>query len=202
MQQLLQITTNDVKYELKVQHARLEYNQDFQPQANMKTTKGGFSIESKPTELRLDTYSARNSLGFMHPSDLIANAAQKGKQAWSDYMAKEAQIGEALGRKHEDPTISAIIKQRVLSQTQSQSVTVFIPSTGADISWIPGEISMDYTPDELKMNWDITPPKFDYIPGDVSLEILERPSVDIEYIGTPIYFPRSADPNYEETSAL
>jgi hypothetical protein len=36
-----------------------------------------------------------------------------------------------------------------------------------------------------------------FIPPDLEVEIVEYPKVVIKYIGGPIYFPRSADPNYE-----
>jgi hypothetical protein len=37
----------------------------------------------------------------------------------------------------------------------------------------------------------------DFIPPDLEVEIVEYPKVIIKYIGGPIYFPKSADPNYE-----
>jgi hypothetical protein len=36
-----------------------------------------------------------------------------------------------------------------------------------------------------------------FIPPDLEVDIVEYPKVVIKYIGGPIYFPRSADPNYE-----
>ncbi|MDR3295278.1 MAG: hypothetical protein LBT26_05570 [Clostridiales Family XIII bacterium] len=36
-----------------------------------------------------------------------------------------------------------------------------------------------------------------FIPPDLEVEIVEYPKVIIKYIGGPIYFPKSADPNYE-----
>ncbi|MDR2088385.1 MAG: hypothetical protein LBP73_03405 [Clostridiales Family XIII bacterium] len=36
-----------------------------------------------------------------------------------------------------------------------------------------------------------------FIPPDLEVEIVEYPKVIIKYLGGPIYFPRSADPNYE-----
>jgi hypothetical protein len=42
--------------------------------------------------------------------------------------------------------------------------------------------------------------KTDFLPPDLEVEIVEYPKVIIKYIGGPIYFPRSADPNYEPVS--
>jgi hypothetical protein len=36
----------------------------------------------------------------------------------------------------------------------------------------------------------------DFIPPDLEVEIVEYPRVIIKYVGGPIYFPKSADPNY------
>jgi hypothetical protein len=36
-----------------------------------------------------------------------------------------------------------------------------------------------------------------FIPPDLEIEVVEYPKVIIKYIGGPIYFPKSADPNYE-----
>ncbi|MDR0425102.1 MAG: hypothetical protein LBH39_06625 [Clostridiales Family XIII bacterium] len=36
-----------------------------------------------------------------------------------------------------------------------------------------------------------------FIPPDLEISIVEYPKVIVKYVGGPIYFPRSADPNYE-----
>ena len=36
-----------------------------------------------------------------------------------------------------------------------------------------------------------------FLPPDLKLEISQLPDVIVKYVGGPIYFPRSADPNYE-----
>lgn len=38
----------------------------------------------------------------------------------------------------------------------------------------------------------------EYVPGFVELEVLERPKVDIEYLGGFTYVPESSDPDYKE----
>ncbi len=196
MEQLLKITTTNVKYQLKVENAKLEYNQDFIPKSNMKTTPGKFTIQTEPAQLNLDTYQARKSLGFLNSTDLVARAAEKGKQGVTDFISNTISVGQSLGKIEDGNTIGSIMRQKLLEYPDY--ATVFLPSTGADISWQPHSIQMQYQQAELNTDWDVNSRvKFDYVPGDVSMEIIEHPSVDIEYIGTPIYFPRSADPNYE-----
>ena len=37
----------------------------------------------------------------------------------------------------------------------------------------------------------------EFVPGSVELIVRDRPRVEIEYLGEPIYFPASASPNYK-----
>jgi hypothetical protein len=41
-----------------------------------------------------------------------------------------------------------------------------------------------------------------FIPPDIELEVKEYPKVVIKYVGGPIYFPKSADPNYEPAADI
>jgi len=36
-----------------------------------------------------------------------------------------------------------------------------------------------------------------FIPPEIQMEVVEQPKVVIKYVGGPIYFPRSSDPNYK-----
>ena len=38
---------------------------------------------------------------------------------------------------------------------------------------------------------------FEFIPGSIEFVVSQMPDLEIEYLGDPIYFPRSADPNYK-----
>lgn len=44
-------------------------------------------------------------------------------------------------------------------------------------------------------------PNLEYTPGDVDITVEELAKVEIEYLGGPTYFPKSADPEYEEPDA-
>ena len=47
------------------------------------------------------------------------------------------------------------------------------------------------------VEYNLDRPEFEFIPGSIEFIIEQMPGLDIEYLGDPIYFPRSADPNYE-----
>jgi hypothetical protein len=49
------------------------------------------------------------------------------------------------------------------------------------------------------MDWDTNPSaQLEFVPGSVEFIVNQRPRLEIEYTGEPIYFPRSAAPGYEE----
>ncbi len=200
MNQLLQITTIDVKYQMRAEAARLEYNQDFTPDYTVKTTAPQMDIQTAPAQFYVDTYEARKSLGIMNTADLIAQNAQDANQNWQEYNTNLIMNARQLAHTENNVTVGQVARQQRLQESMSSRMHMFLPNTGAEISWEPHSISMNYTPAEVNVDWDInTTNMFNYVPGDFSLEILEHPRVEIEYTGTPIYFPRSADPNFEET---
>lgn len=194
--QVLQITVTPTRYELEVEHAKLEYKQDFQPRANVKTTPPELSIRTKSGALHLDTYEARKSIGFAKVKDLITKGAEDGKAALFKSMQEAADTGEQLSRIDKGITIGDIISRKALEQPDLY--TAFLPSTGADVSWQPNEFEMQYKMGKTDYDWEVKSNSMSYIPGSVRLRLIERGAVDIEYTGSPIYFPRSADPNYEE----
>ena len=194
--QLLQITTTPMKYELVIEPARLEYQQDFMPRAKVETTDSELKIRTSPTVLRLDTYEARRSLGFATAGDRIRHAAQKGRSSIREYTTEAKEMGKEMSNIHEDVTIAQIIRQKMLEQPEMY--TAFLPSAGAEISWEPGSISLNYRPQQTDYDWQIKDNSLVDIPGSISVKIVEFAKVNIEYLGSPMYIPPSADPNYEE----
>ncbi len=197
--ELLKITVTPTKYELEITPARLEYQQDFIPNANTRTEPGNLKIETKQIQLSLDTYEARRSLGFANPADLIRNAAKKVQDAFSQNLRDTVQEGKDMARIEDGVTIAGIIQQKMLQQPESY--TAFLPSTGADLSWTPGNIQTDYQPGEVTHDWQITQNVMNYIPGSVKIKVVQQGDVNIEYLGRPMYIPPSADPEYEEEDA-
>lgn len=198
VEQVLQISVTPMQYELQVQNARLEYHQDFHPKSNMKQTQGVMEMKRTDGLMQLDTSEARKSLGYRTTQDLSDENAQKGKENIQDLTRSYVDMGKQLSQP--GSSIPDIVRQRVLQDVQeaSQKYTVFLPSSGAELSWQPGELDMNYREGQVQTDWDIGRAQLDYIPGSVRLNILEYAQVDIRYIGGPLYFPPSADPDYVE----
>lgn len=192
--QLLQINVVPVKYELEVTHAELKENKEFIPKANVETKNAEVKISSKPTELQLDTYQARNSLGFNTMKDLIALAAQEGTKNLNNFVRSKVEEGQSMAKTEDGVSVHQIYRDRLLEN--NSLITVFIPNKGADISWQPGDLSFDFEPAMMDYDWDIPQNQMEYIPGSVRLHIIQNPDINIEYLGKPMYVPPSAAPDY------
>ena len=194
---LLQITTIPIQIEIKVTNAKLEYSEDRQPKVNITTKNGGYVMEAEPLKLNIDTYEARKSLGYGHMTDADM-AAQKASDGFSlafQGTARVASEGNQLARGM-SPSEIAISNARAGATVQT--IMEFLPKTGADITFDEGKLNIEYHMGDQSIDWDVKPDlPMEFIPGSVELIVRDRPRVEIEYLGDPLYVPPSANPNYE-----
>lgn len=194
---LLQITTIPISIEIKITNAKFEFPEDRLPKVNITTKNGGFVMEAEPLKLNIDTYEARKSLGTgnMTSGDLMAQKAQEGFSLAFQGTARVAAEGDQLAR---GMSSSELAIQRARAGATIETIMDFIPKEGADITFDAGKLSIDYQLGDQEFDWDVMNRlPMEFIPGSVELIVRDRPRVEIEYIGGPIYVPASADPNYE-----
>lgn len=194
MEQLLSIKTVPIQIEMKVNPAKLEYARGT-AELEINRDKGGLSIQSRPIQLKLDTFEARNSIS---PTSFrsIEQAAQKGTNAVYDAMATVSHQGQLL--------LKAQVGEDVISKFSKESTRVntdlqlnWLPKTGPEISWDNAEMSIRYEMDKLGFDWKMKERSFQFTPGNIEISITQQPDVVIEYIGGPIYVPPSSDPDYQ-----
>lgn len=192
MEQLIEITTVPIKYQLKVQDAQLNYKSSL-AEVEITRDKGAMQIRSKPIKVRIDTFDARNSISPT-PRKSIEQSAQKGMRAAYEATATYAKEGQLLlnakiGEGNE--VLSKIFAERV-TPAQGDFELDFLPSTGPNIEWDAPELSIEYEMDKLQFSAKIGRGDFEFIPGNIELQIEQLPEINIEYVGKPIYVPPSA----------
>lgn len=194
MTPLIEIKSVPIEIEMKVSRARLEYTRAT-ADLEISREKGGLSIRARPIRLNLDTFEARNSVV---PTTIrsVLDQAEQGKQAAYEATATYARQGQLL--------LSAKIGQELITQFAKDAQTVptnvgldFIPKTGPEMSWNPGELNIRFEMDKLNFDWRMSQPQFEFIPGDIEISVTQQPDVIIEYIGGPLYVPPSSDPEYQ-----
>ena len=184
---LLQITTIPISIEIKVTNAKYQYpeGKDRQPKVNITSTQGGYVMKADPIKVKIATYEARKSLGYGHMTDgdMMSKKAQDGFSLAFQGTARVASEGNMLAR---GMTASEIAIQNARAGATVETIMEFLPKEGADITFDGGTLSIDYDMGEQEI-----------VPGSVELIVRDRPRVEIEYLGEPIYFPASANPNYK-----
>lgn len=194
---LLKITTIPISIEIKITKAKLELPEDRQPKVNITTKNGGFVMEAEPIKINIDTYQARKSLGYGHMTDgdMLAQKAQEGFSLAFQGTARVASNGDALAR---GMSASELALQNARAGATMQTIMEFLPKEGANITFDEGKLNIDYQLGSQDFDWEtMARMPMEFIPGSVELIVRDRPRVEIEYMGGPIYVPASADPNYE-----
>lgn len=191
MEQLLQIKTIPINYELKVNNARLE-RRSSTAELEISRDKGGMHIKSRPVRVNIDSFEARNSV-VPNTSTSIKQAAEKGRtasyQATAQYASEgklmlNAQIGQG------GEVLDQIIQQRTEQPTGNFGIT-FLPSASAQLSYVPPSLTIEYEMDKLNFDMKVEKGQVEFIPGNIELSVTQYPDVVIEYVGKPIYVPPS-----------
>lgn len=195
---LLQITTIPIQIEIKVTNARFEHSDEYvQPQVNIKSRNGGFVMEAEPLKLNIDTYQARKSMGYGHMTegDMLKQKAQEGWSIAFQGTAKVAAEGDQLAQ---GMSPAEIALNNARAGATVQTIMDFLPKEGADVTFEAGKLNIEYQMGTQDIDWNIHPDSpLEFIPGSVEFIVHDRPRVEIEYIGDPLYVPPSANPNYE-----
>jgi hypothetical protein len=194
--QLLDINTTPIEIHMSTTPAKLVYDNTLQPQSSAHTEPAALQMKSHSVQLQIDTYEARKSLGMENSHDFAVDMGQRGLKALSKFIDTTVQEGDQMADTENGVTIADIIKQKMLEQPEL--VTVFLPQGGANISFQPGSLDVSYRPGSYECDWGKMGCEQTYTPGSFDVEVVQRPVVEINYIGGPAYVPPSANPNYQE----
>lgn len=195
MDQLLNITRVPINIEINVTRAELK-KETQAPTAHITKSGEDMQITAEPIKVNIDNTAARESLGygFKNIDTFAKDEAEKGMSVAYQAVASIVNEGDMLGDLEATPaSIAASKASRTL-----ETVMEFLPKESPDISWSGGTLSINYKADDLNIDWDVHPrPQMEFVPGSIEVIVNELPRVEIEYVGDPIYFPKSAAPGYE-----
>ena len=197
MYPLIEIKTVPIEIEMKVTPAKVEYTRGT---ADLEISRGegsGLNIKSRPIKLNIDTFEARNSVV---PTAMrsVQQYAQQGQQASYTATATYAQQGQMLlDAKIGQDMITQFAADAQMKNYKENVGLKFLPTTGPELTWDPGDMQIRYEMDKLNFDWRVNQPSFEFTPGDIELSVTQQPDVIIKYVGGPIYVPPSSDPEYQ-----
>lgn len=167
MDQLIKITTVPIRYELKVNNARLEYSSS-KAELEIHKNDGGLSIKSRPVKLHLNSFEARNSVT---PTTMrsVSQSAQKGMTAAYSATAQMAQEGNLMLKADiGEEVVTQIAKQRT-AQPTGEFEMGFTPKAPVDISYEAPDLTINYEMDKLNFDLKIQNGNFEFIPDRKSV---------------------------------
>ncbi len=192
MEQLLSIKRIPIKIEVNVTNFEYKRKEEASAPASpsVKVSQGdsGVVMAAQPYKIdisspRYDTYSAADMQGngLTLTYDAVAKLPLSGDNPKTGEDAKFAAKGAS---RNIDTILNKLPKSKNNSISYSDgtlSINYKVEDTGASASSELLDLSNG----------------FEFIPGSIEFVVSQMPGIEIEYLGDPIYFPRSADPNYK-----
>jgi len=195
MKPLIEVHTVPIQIQLKTTPAQIE-RRNVSAEVEVSRDKKGLSIKSRPIQLNVDTFEAKNSIS---PTAMrsIDESATRGRQAAYTATATFAREGSVMVNIHLDQrVIPDLAAERFNAPLQHDFNIRWVPEQPMNMDWIPADLQIEYEMDKLNFDWMTMRNEFQFTPGNIEVIVKEHPRIIIEYVGDPIYVPPSANPNY------
>lgn len=193
MEQMLSIKRVPIKIEVNV--TRPEYkkveNHEKAPSVKVSKSNNHVRLAAQPykvdiTAPRYDTYTptpavdaSTNSLTLTYDGIVKFAGAEGAANAAGDQQMTARNVSRSI-----EAILSKLPKNKASS-----------------VSYNEGTLSINYSMDNADMAESIElldfSSGFEFVPGSIEFVVSQMPDLEIEYLGDPLYFPRSADPNYK-----
>lgn len=175
------IQSTDAKIRLNIRQPvqRIE-----QPNAklDLQQPMAKLSIKTTKSKLSIDAFKARESIGYKNTRSRTAEIAQQSIQDGLEGIARRAQEGNDLMRiENGGNPIVQHAKSRGRQPYSSLNIK-FIPQAGSvKVNYQPSKVDISIEPQKVINNTKINKPIHQYTPGSVEVEILQYPSVKIDW---------------------
>ncbi|MCD7730537.1 MAG: hypothetical protein LUI05_03450 [Oscillospiraceae bacterium] len=194
MDQLLSIKHIPIKIEVNVTSAEFKRREGAASAPEIKVSKnsGGVQLQAQPYKVdisapRFDSYQT--------------SPVQTNSLTTLTYEG----IARLPGSSGEDSAAAGSSSSNIAARSASQSIEAILsklPKTkSSSVSYNNGTLSINYSMESSGSSESIDlldlSSGFEFIPGSIEFVVSQMPDLEIEYLGEPIYFPRSADPNYQ-----
>jgi hypothetical protein len=218
MRQLIEIESIPIKIETKLTYGKFQPSKD-DPLNNQSAYKDSLNQAVKaasaqtPQEMRSTdpVIATQGNTGATQPK--ISDVYNSGQvEGLSFAQAQSYEAGAALALNRSSVESKDFVKagiQNVTVSNAAQSISSSSRSPSSYVSSVNGRgaiadnVMEAYEMDRanFQASLEAGAKSFEYVPGDVEFDVVQNPEVRITYTGGFIYVPRSAAPDYVDTSA-
>ncbi|WP_043930489.1 DUF6470 family protein [Bacillus sp. EB01] len=153
-------------------------------QLSLNQQPARMSIDRQASVLEIDQEQARYDLNMKNRATFHADMVSEARQAALEAVAEISQEGDQL----------AAIEQKTDALNNIITSKVNPPAADTTIKFIPshGSVKLNFTPTELKINWerggvqaDYTPFEtiHNYTPGKVEVYVRQKQQLEIDFVG-------------------
>ncbi|HWL24556.1 MAG TPA: DUF6470 family protein [Ureibacillus sp.] len=178
----LQLQSTKAHIELNIQKPVQEIQQ---PKANLDLQQPAaiLTINTTKSKLSIDAFEARESIGHKNTRSRTAEMAQQGIQDVLEGTARRAQEGNDLMRiENGGNPIAAHAKTNGRQPYSSLNIKFIPQADSVNINYEPGQVDINVVPQRVINNTTINKPIHSYTPGKVNVEILQYPSLKIDWL--------------------
>lgn len=162
------------------------------------------SVKSNPVKIKMDSFEKADFRSSTYTATANFNNGNLNMEvSFTDSRVAVADKFNQAGR-NMGSILNAMpmTKKHTLPIKENYQPSVNYTTSGfEDIA----DMSNDLRAGALKIHFDLSSlhdlqnnnDSTSFVPPDLKLEVSQLPDVIVKYVGGPIYFPRSSDPNYE-----
>lgn len=178
----MNVRINQVSGQLKLNITPPKLNLQTKSKSDFEMNKqpGRLEIKTRDAKVEISTRQARAALNHKFYKIYSKDIAQKGYQSVMQGIAKYAQQGDQLARIENKG-------QPLISQAKSNSEDPkrelgLKRKPGAEVRITPGDVQMNYSKDQLNINFNSFWPQGDLDWGKIESYLDPKPQLDVETI--------------------
>ncbi|MGX9133375.1 DUF6470 family protein [Rummeliibacillus sp. JY-2-4R] len=178
----LQLESTPARLGLNIQRPVQEIEQP-PAQLDIQQPAAILAMSTRKPQLNIDTTEARADVDLMSSIRRTAEVASYSKQQALNGIGRRAEQGDELMRIENGGTPVASQATEWGYQPYSEIGIKFIPSYGSvKLSFEPGKVDIQAQPQKVINNTKINKPIHQYTPGKVTAEMLQYPSLKIDWL--------------------
>lgn len=180
----IQIRTQDAKVNLNISKPT-QYIKQERAKQTIEQPAATIQMSHRDAKLLVDSSQAYRDLGLLTTKESIEQAAQKGKTAVMQGIARRVREGNQLmdiSKSIDGSTITSIAKSRDTFEHKQISIK-WVPSVGAvKITYQAGNLNIHAQENKPKIDVQLGDVVHNYTPGKISGQLLQRESVETTVI--------------------
>lgn len=182
----LHITQVNAQLAIQQQRAHLDMQLKPIPDAELHITRGQLEVNRIPSQLEIDQSEAMIAYGKQSAGKMKQRIHAQLPGIVQQQVAKTARDGDRMANVHESSDVIAELAKEL--PRELTELTNLLPSNGGNIQvqYRPDQLDISVSQSEVRVHAPYQKPIMTYTPGNIHIELAQKPSIAIEWRGTHV----------------